>query len=69
MGSNPLTRSQALPNSSTKDGSLKESARSGVGGGGILGLSGINLDFRKSRDGIKSFFSKNGGAGKDSRGL
>ena len=51
---NALTRSQALPNSSTKDGSNWEnkSDRSK----GLLGLSGINLDFRKSKDGLKSFF-------------
>ncbi len=53
--SNALTKSLGLPNSSTKDGSAYDkSGRSG--GGGILGLSGINLDFRKSKDGIKSFF-------------
>ena len=52
---NPLTRSQALPNSSTKDGSGGDrSNRSN--GGGLLGLSGINLDFRKSGNGIRSFF-------------
>lgn len=53
---NALTRSQALPNSSTKDGSGDKSSR--TNGGGLLGLSGINLDFRKSRDGLKSFFQK-----------
>ena len=52
---NMLTKSQGLPLSSTKDGSDdKKSQRSG----GILGLSGINLDFRKSKDGLKSFFQK-----------
>lgn len=52
---NPLTRSMALPNSSTKDGSGGErSNRSN--GGGLLGLSGINLDFKKSGNGIRSFF-------------
>lgn len=54
---NHLTRSQALPNSSTKDGSGDRSNRSN-GGGGLLGLSGINLDFRKSGNGIRSFFQK-----------
>lgn len=52
--SNALTKSLGLPNSSTKDGSAYD--KSGRSGGGILGLSGINLDFRKSKDGIKSFF-------------
>jgi len=57
---NALTKSLALPNSSTKDGSDDKSGRSM----GVLGLSGINLDFRKSKDGLKSFFSKgNNGAG------
>ncbi len=51
---NMLTKSLGLPNSSTKDGSAFD--KSGRSGGGILGLSGINLDFRKSKDGIKSFF-------------
>ncbi len=49
---NPLTKSLGVPNSSTKDGSGERSGRSG----GILGLSGINLDFRKSKDGLKSLF-------------
>lgn len=53
LRNNGLTKSLALPNSSTKDGSGDKSSHSG---GGILGLSGINLDFRKSRDGLKSFF-------------
>ena len=52
---NPLTKSQALPNSSTKDGSVDKSNRSN-NGGGLLGLSGINLDFRKSGNGLRSFF-------------
>ena len=48
--SNALTKSLGLPNSSTKDGSVdKQSLRSN----GILGLSSINIDFRKSKDGIK----------------
>ena len=60
-GGNHLTRSQALPNSSTKDGSGDRSNRSNGGGaGGLLGLSGINLDFRKSGNGIRSFFQKSG---------
>lgn len=49
---NGLTKSLALPNISTKDGSGDKSVRSG----GLLGLSGINLDFRKSKDGLKSLF-------------
>lgn len=63
MKNNPLTKSHGLPNSSTKDGSVDKSSRSN-GGGGILGLSGINLDFRKSGNGLRSFFGKsNQGAG------
>lgn len=64
---NPLTRSQALPNSSTKDGSGGDKSNRSHGGG-ILGLSGINLDFRKSGNGIRSFFQKSinqGSAGID----
>ena len=57
---NPLTRSAALPNSSSKEGSLGERSNRSNGGGGILGLSGINIDFRKSGNGIRSFFAKNG---------
>ena len=57
---NPLTRSAAVPNSSTKDGSCGERSNRSNGGGGLLGLSGINLDFRKSGNGIRSFFAKNG---------
>jgi hypothetical protein len=53
---NTLTKSLGLPNSSTKDGSVGD--KSGRSGGGILGLSGINLDFRKSKDGLKSFFKQ-----------
>ena len=52
---NPLTRSQALPNSSTKDGSGGDKSNRS-NGGGLLGLSGINIDFRKSGNGIRSFF-------------
>ena len=57
---NPLTRSAALPNSSSKEGSLGDRSNRSNGGGGILGLSGINIDFRKSGNGIRSFFAKNG---------
>ena len=53
---NALTKSQALPNSSTKDGSVDKSSRSREGG--LLGVSGINLDFRKSGNGLRSFFGK-----------
>ena len=65
---NPLTRSQGIPNSSTKDGS-GDANRSN--GGGILGLSGIALDFRKSGNGIRSFFQKssNQGSGKVNKSI
>ena len=62
MKNNPLTKSHGLPNSSTKDGSVDKSSRSREGG--LLGLSGINLDFKKSGNGLRSFFGKsNQGAG------
>lgn len=47
---NPLTKSQGLPLS----GSRKEKDLGASGG--ILGLSGINLDFRKSKDNLKQMF-------------
>ena len=59
---NPLTRSQALPNSSTKDGSGGDKSNRSIGGG-ILGLSGIALEFRKSGNGIRSFFQKSSNQG------
>jgi len=52
LSMNALTKSQGLPlSSSTKDEIGDKSGNSG-----ILSLSGINLDFRKSRDGLRSFF-------------
>ena len=57
--SNALTKSLGLPNnSSTKDGSGDKISQKS---NGILGLSGINIDFRKSKDGLKQLFSKSKG--------